>query len=91
MLFPIAYVKSVKADIVKNEITISLTVDLSESNLEEARDLGKYCDEDAGSVTLEIRPRQMAFKTSVEIKSFKQAVSRIHADSVTGEVISGDE
>ena len=64
MRFSPAYVKSVKADIAKKEITFSFTVDFSSENIEEAEALSKYIGEGAGAVQVLISPRQMSFLAS---------------------------
>lgn len=61
--------KSVKADLVKNEITLTFVLDLDEGNMTEARELAPYCAEDAGDVELTILPRQISlFNKKVEVK-----------------------
>jgi hypothetical protein len=57
MLFKLAKVMSVKADIAKREITLSFVVDFGE--LATADELAGYQAPDAGTVVLEVIPRQM--------------------------------
>jgi len=59
MKFEIAYVKTVKADVAKREITIALVVEMDEENLALAEQVARFAVKDAGSVMLEIDPRQM--------------------------------
>jgi len=63
--------KSVKADLVKNEITLTFVLDLDEGNMTEAQELAPYCAEDAGDVELTVLPRQISLfskSTTVSLK-----------------------
>lgn len=81
MKFTDAKIKSVKADLAKGEITISFSVDL-EQNQEDAEELAECADKKAGSVEIEINPRQMKLK--MEIKK-EDPVSKTAEISVTRE------
>jgi hypothetical protein len=77
MKFSYAKVKSIKADIAKKEITVSFLVDMTQENLAISDQLSGYVDPDAGTVILDIFPRQMkldmpAGAMSVSIKTFGQ-------------------
>ena len=60
MLFNYANMKSIKADITKKEITVSFVVDMSQDNLSVSEDLSRYVDAEAGTVVIDIQPRQPA-------------------------------
>lgn len=51
--------KAVKADMAKNEITISFTMERTPENMEEAEQLAQYADKDHGDVNLVITPAQL--------------------------------
>ena len=79
MLFKNAQVKSVKADLAKKEITITLVVDMGAQP--EAEELARYADPDAGQVMADITPRQMA------MRDFSVTMTRKpRADPETGEI-----
>lgn len=65
MLFNHAQVKSVKGDFAKGEIQITVSVPFDKENSVIASELSLYADPEAGSVTVDFAPRQMAFKTIV--------------------------
>ena len=64
-----AYLKGIKADIAKKELTITFTVSLDEESLSNAEELAPYADSDAGAVELNVLPYQRSFlkKTTVEL------------------------
>jgi len=57
MKFNRAFMKSLKADIAKAEITIAFTVSLSGMDMVET--LRPYCDGEANAITVEIGPYQI--------------------------------
>lgn len=59
MQFNGAYIKGVKADIAKREITLSFVIDMNKTTLPIAQDLSVYADGRHGSVDLTVLPRQM--------------------------------
>jgi len=61
MRFSSAHVKGVKADVAAGVISITITVPMND--LETAEEVAKYCEKDAGTVMIEIEPRQMSFGT----------------------------
>ena len=64
--------KSVKADLVKNEITLTFVLDLDEGNMVEAQELAPYCAEDSGDVELTVLPRQISlFSQGTSVSSKK--------------------
>lgn len=73
MKYTHAKVKAIKADIAKKEISVSFTVDMTQENLDISSRLSDYIDPEAGTVVLDIFPRQLNLNlsTSVEIKSFE--------------------
>lgn len=73
MKFSHAQVKSIKADIAKKEITVSFLVDMTQENLSISDQLSGYVDPDAGTVVLDIFPRQMKLDMPVSVKSFEVA------------------
>lgn len=62
MKFNIVHAKSVKHDIVKGEITLTFTASSDVETMNLAEELGVYADKEAGSLTLEVFPRQMQMK-----------------------------
>ena len=62
MEFPQAKVKSIRADLVNKEITISFTVGLNEESQRAAEDLSQYVDKDMGKVEVRIIPQQLPLK-----------------------------
>ena len=54
-----AHVKSVKSDLAKKEITISLVLEMDESTMDAAMEAATYTDKDAGKVMVQILPYQM--------------------------------
>lgn len=69
----LAYVKSVKADVGKRELTLSFTVSLDEENLAAAQELAFYANPDAGAIDLKVLPRQTSmFKNSVSVTLTKK-------------------
>lgn len=60
MILDDSKIKSVKADIAKQEITISFVVDMTDENLTISKELSVYADKDLGSVDITITPKQMA-------------------------------
>ncbi len=63
MQFPVAFVKSVKADVVKRKIRVTFELDLEV--LEDAEELAHYAEKDASAVVLQVTPYQpqLALKT----------------------------
>ena len=59
MKFYNAYLKAVRANLTKGEITISFTVSSHEENLVTAQDLSTYADKEHGAVEVSIVPRQI--------------------------------
>ena len=58
MEFPAARAKSVKADIAKEEITLTFKVPLNDELLALSQELAPYTDKDAGQLVLQITPLQ---------------------------------
>ena len=63
MLFKNSYVKSIKADIAKGEITISFVITLSNESMQLAKELSAYVIEGAPDLQLSVNPRQISFKS----------------------------
>jgi spore maturation protein SpmB len=59
MEFPQAKVKSIKADLVNKEITISFTVSLNDDSQAAAENLSQYVDKDMGKVEVRVIPQQL--------------------------------
>ena len=62
MEFPTCKAKSVRADIVNGDLTISFRMAINDQNMEVAEALAVYCDKDAGELELRIIPRQPPLK-----------------------------
>jgi hypothetical protein len=56
-----AFVKAIKADVAKHELTISFRVSLDDETMADAEELAQYVDPDAGAVELEVLPYQRSF------------------------------
>ena len=83
MKFDKVIIESAKADLAKRAIKLTFTVPLDEQAT--AEELMEYKGE---ACTLQVLPRQMQFAT--ELRAVVGGRT-IRADSVTGEVIPGDE
>ncbi len=59
----LAYVKGVKADIGKKELTLTFTVHMDEESMASAEELAIFSGEDAGAVELRVMPYQRSFLT----------------------------
>lgn len=59
----LSYVKGIKADVAKKEMTLTFTVHMDEQSLATAEELAQYVGEDAGAVELRIMPYQRSFLT----------------------------
>jgi hypothetical protein len=62
MNFKLAHVKAVKSDIVKQELTITLTVPMDQENMQTATELSRYAQADAGAVVVSVVPKQMSLR-----------------------------
>lgn len=78
MKFPYTNIKGIKADIAKKEITIQLSVDFNPENIATCEDLSRYADPDAGTVAVEILPRQMALTLPAETAARVESVTLTH-------------
>ena len=72
MDFDFALIKSIKSDLVRHEITITIVVPLTEENILIADDLADYAGKDPKSMDVSITPHQP--KLNVEFKSFSSAL-----------------
>lgn len=68
MDFDFALIKSIKSDLVRHEITITITVGLTAENAETADQLADYAGKEPTSVDVTITPHQP--KLQIELKSF---------------------
>lgn len=66
MEFEHCNVKSIKADIAKGEITLSVTMALTHADLAEASRLTPYTEADAGQVRVYIYPQQLPLPMVVD-------------------------
>lgn len=67
----LAYVKGIKADVAKKEVTISFTVTMDEESMATAEELAHFVGGDAGAVELKVMPYQRSFLSKTEVKITK--------------------
>ena len=63
----IARVTGIRADVAKQELTLTFKVRLDEESLSSAKQLAPFTGEDAGDIELSISPRQMVLLQKAQI------------------------